>query len=85
MGATPTHDVTLGTGNGVQSTQSSSSTHARGVSHQLSTSTTTSGALQVPYPSLEDDDGGEDSEDNENYSTDEDYSKVNSEEAKQKR
>jgi hypothetical protein len=48
----------------------------------LSTSTTTSGALQVPYPSLEDDDF---SEDNENYSTDEDYSKVNSEEAKQKR
>jgi hypothetical protein len=41
--------------------------------------------MQVPCPSLEDDDGGEDSEDNENYSTDEDYSKVNSEEAKQKR
>ena len=43
-------------------------------SHHFSTSTTTSGALQVPYPSLEDDDFSEDSEDNENYSTDEDYS-----------
>jgi len=49
----------------------------------LSTSTTTSGALQVSYPSLEDDD--EDSKDNEDYSTDEDYSQVKSEEAKLKR
>jgi hypothetical protein len=49
----------------------------------LSTSTTTPGALQVPYPSLEDDD--DNSEDDEDYSTDEDYSQVKSEEAKLKR
>jgi hypothetical protein len=50
----------------------------------LSTSTTTLGALQVSYPSLEDDD--DNSEDDEDYSTtDEDYSQVKSEEAKLKR
>jgi hypothetical protein len=49
----------------------------------LSTSTTTPGALQVSYPSLEDDD--DNSEDDEDYSTDEDYSQVKSEEAKLKR
>lgn len=49
----------------------------------MSTSTTTLGALQVSYPSLEDDD--DNSEDDEDYSTDEDYSQVKSEEAKLKR
>lgn len=48
----------------------------------MSTSTTTSGALQVLYLSLEEHDNDDDSED---YSTDEDSSKENSEEAIEKR
>jgi hypothetical protein len=71
----------LDAGNGFLSILYSSFTQAMG--GQLSTSMTTPGAMQVLCPSLGDDE--EDSEDNEDYSTDEDDSKVNSEAAKEKR
>jgi hypothetical protein len=81
-GLSPTQNDTLETVHGSQSSHASSSTQTKGGSHHLSTSTTTPGALQDP---LSHDDDDENCEDNEDYSTDEDYSKVNSEEAKLKR